>query len=110
MFVHFSDITNLELTVKLTVVANFNQVVTDSEKKLMKKKIKYIVNKKDWLSKFYALVRFLSSYCPKSSLFFLPHFMPTPIFAIISILIFTLISHLGFLAILLSCYLLTFIS
>lgn len=55
---YFTNITDLKLTVKPAVIDNPGWVITDSEKKVVKKKNKNTAKKKEQLAKLCAFVRF----------------------------------------------------
>ena len=79
----FTDVTDLELTTKPTVVDNPGQVVTDSEEKVVKKKNKRVAKIKERLAKLCAPVGSPLSPRPESSLFLSPRSVPAPVPALV---------------------------
>ena len=82
-FLHFTDITDLELTTEPAVIDNLSQVVTFSEEKVVKKQNKYAAKRKERLAKLCALVRSPLSPYPKSSLFLSPYSLPASMPALV---------------------------
>lgn len=80
---HFTDITDLELIAKSAVVENPSQVVTNLDKKMVKKKNKYAAKRKQQLAKLCVHIRSCLSPCPESSSFLLPRLVSAPLPAII---------------------------
>ena len=62
----FTDVTDLELTAKSAMVDNSGWLITDSEKKIMKKKNKCTAEIKERFAKHHSLVRSPSSCHPRS--------------------------------------------
>lgn len=101
---HFTDITDLELTTKLVMFGNLGQVVTDSKEEVVKKKNKYTAKRKQRLAKPYPAIKYFSFPCLESfsflSLFFMPAFVPAIMPALIFALMPAFISYLKSLTIL----------
>ena len=89
---HFTDITDLELNAEPAVVDNPGQVVTDFKKEVVKKKNKSAVKRKERLAKLRALVGSPLSTCPKSSSLLSLCLIPTPMSALMSALLPSLIT------------------
>ena len=72
----FTNVTDLELSVKPAVVDNLGEIITDFEEEIMKKKNKRVFKKKERLTKLCALFRSFLSPCLESTFLLLLCFVP----------------------------------
>lgn len=77
---HFTNIIDLELTIKPAIVDDLGWIITDFNKKLVKKKNKCKAKRKKWFLKFYTLIRSPLFFCPKFFTIWLFCYIPALIF------------------------------